>query len=190
MRTSKQNCVANDAGLFLQDAKSVKVVNSYFSQLREVKIEDTDFCYAENELVDCDDWGSLFVSSWRKSDKRSQNYFLIAISPTRAKHNLDRSQNGVFLLYFSVSRVVENPVFIGLVTVFIVVLLIGVVAFIYFRNWKQQKELELLGYPTSTLSRTNQTPPPPPAPAQAPTTVIRSLSRAVQTDPSYFNAVY
>ncbi len=50
----------------IQDARSVRVTDSAFAEVREIDILRTDFCYADNTVVDCDDINQLFPTSWCK----------------------------------------------------------------------------------------------------------------------------
>ena len=50
----------------------------------------------------------------------------------------------------------RNPVYIVLIVLFVLLVLFAILACIYVRHWKKKKELELLGYPASTLSRSDQ----------------------------------
>ncbi len=47
----------------------------------------------------------------------------------------------------------RNPIYIVLIILLILLLVLAIFACIYVRHWKKKKELELLGYPASTLSR-------------------------------------
>ena len=58
----------------IQDARSVRVTDSAFAEVREVDILRTDFCYADNRVVDCDDVGQLFPTSWCKEDSKRNGW--------------------------------------------------------------------------------------------------------------------
>ncbi len=55
--------------------------------------------------------------------------------------------------YVVTAMLLRNPIYIVLIVLLILLLLLAIFACIYVRHWKKKKELELLGYPASTLSR-------------------------------------
>ena len=57
----------------------------------------------------------------------------------------------------------RHPAFIAFIVILIIALILTVLGCVYVRHWKRKKELELLGYPASTISRsvpTTHTPAP------------------------------
>ncbi len=53
------------------------------------------------------------------------------------------------------TQALRNAILISVVAVFVVAIVVTV---IYVKHWKKKKELELLGYPASTLSRNTPVP--------------------------------
>lgn len=114
----------------IQDANSVRVVDSAFENLRKAEVIRTDRCHVgltTLEEVDCSNMDALFVST---------------VPYTSAS-----------------SAVLTHPAFIIVLVLIVIAVLVGIAALIYAKQWKKKKELELLGFPppSSTMSRT--TPP-------------------------------
>eukprot|EP00095_Tigriopus_kingsejongensis_P005574 maker-scaffold12_size759060-snap-gene-4.14 protein:Tk05574 transcript:maker-scaffold12_size759060-snap-gene-4.14-mRNA-1 annotation:"polygalacturonase" len=114
----------------IQDANSVRVVDSAFENLLEAEVRGTTRCHlglTSLTVVDCNRPEQLFVSTVPYTS--------------------------------SATAVLTHPAFIAVLALIIIAVLVGIAALIYAKQWKKKKEIELLGFPppSSTMSRT--TPP-------------------------------
>jgi len=86
--------------------------------------------------------------------------------------------------------VANNPWVIVLIVLLVLLAVASVAACVYVSHWKRKKELELLGYPASTISRNTSPPPQQQQQQQQQPEVVERPMKQQQQQPQVFYTDY